>query len=101
MNPGKFNMGQSRQGDGAQFAPLFTEEAIDLAASTPTVLSTVADLYISIVPTTGSARIHITEDGVPTSVGKLIEGEYSTIVRKGLYLSADAIINVTPHGDIQ
>ena len=98
MNPGKFKMAQSREGDGGQFASLFTEQSIDNVANTPVVLNADANLYISINTPNGPARIHITTDGVPTSVGKYVDGEYSTIVPAGMYFSSDVAVNITPHG---
>jgi len=95
MKSGKFRLGQGG-GEAAQFSGLFTEEALDI--STATVLNANENVYAKITLPNGSTRIHITDDGVPTSVGTFVESGLTVVVPAGWYFSADTAVNVTPQG---
>ncbi len=98
MNPGKFVLPKDSTSERAQFAHLLTGESVNI--TTPTLLNADFDIYVSIIPTGGDAYISVTPTAALSTVGKFINGEYSTIVRAGEYLGATASINVTPYGEL-
>ncbi len=98
MNAGKFVLPKDSTSERAQFAHLLTGESASITS--PTLLNADYDIYVSIVPTSGDAYISVSATAALDTPGKLIQGEYSTIVRAGEYLGASAEINVTPYGEL-
>ena len=98
MEPGQMKLAQDKRGDKAQFAHLYTDEALNI--STPVVLNATKDIYVSINTPNGGTYIYVNADGATTTQGKYVEGEFVTIVRAGEYLGADVAINVCPIGEL-
>jgi hypothetical protein len=97
MNPGKFVLAKDGV-KGAQFSHLFTDEAIQV--STPVQLSTEYDIYVSINTPNGGSYVSVTDTAALSTVGKYIDGEYTTIIRKDEYIGATVEINVCPLGEL-